>query len=860
MSAQAQRWSETERLFDEALLLPETERASFLARACGDDAQLHGEVSSLLRAAGESAEFLEPGQSTASDVPRARVRATLTSGSKVGAWSIENLIGRGGMSEVYLAQRADGQYSQRAALKLLNAELTQKSRHLLEERQILARLDHPGITRLIDGGVTADGRPFLVMEYVEGREVLDHCRAIAATLEQRLKIFLQICDAVAYAHRHLVVHRDLKPGNILVTAENQVRLLDFGIARLLDSAGAATANPTLHLTPGYAAPEQLTGQAVTTATDSYSLGVLLYELLSGQPPFEISRLPMTLALQRVLAETPPPASETARRRAAPPVPPAALAGDLDHIIAKALRKEPEHRYVSAAELKADIERYLRHEPVSARGYDLRYVLGRFVRRHRTAVGLASGAVLALLLGLSVSLWFYADARRARARAEAAAATTQAINEFLNRDLLAGIQLEKRPTRDVTLLELLDNAAEQTGRRFENQPEAAARVHKSIGESYFNLSKYEPSRAQYEKALALYTQVHGRDSGEALAVLARLASLSSMLGRYEQALALYEEAIAGYTRQGAGYDTVANLHVEASDMLTGQGDFQRAADQLHAVIEGPIGRGLTPADRLDAQGRYGAALFWLGDLAGSERYQRMALEGRIKLFGEVHMATAVSHLFVGGVLVERGQIAAGEKELINGLAQIRRWVGPDDAFLAVAECSLARLRMLQGRGAEAESLLLNALRIRIGIFGENSSFVAWTRQQLAEILQSQGRLLEARQLMQLALPVADATDGPGNPWTVKQRLVQVGILRELGHNTDAQAELAKISDGALSKLPATHPFLGLLRLEQGLVAAQARDAAAALARLTEALAIYEVCYGAKDERTLAVRRHLAALIA
>lgn len=861
-SGQAARWAGVERIFDEALDLPEAERAPFLKQRCAGDAALHAEVLSLLAAAGAAEGFLE-------DLPTVRAQAapdtpfqqSLQAGDVVGDWLVSRLIGHGGMSDVYLAERSGGQYAQRAALKLLSRDLARKAHHLQEERQILAQLEHPGITRLIDGGEMADGRPYLVMEYVEGRNILEHCRAIAASLEQRLAIFLQVCDAVAYAHRHLVVHRDLKPGNILVTADGSVRLLDFGIAKLLGPPrlDGGDSNRTLHLTPAYAAPEQLQGQAVTTAADVYSLGVLLYELLCGKAPFDIAALPMTLALHRVLNDTPAAPSAIARTLAAPPVPVTALRGDLDHIVAKALRKEPEHRYASAAELKTDIERFRRHEPVTARSYAPRYVIGRFVRRHRLAVSLALGAVAALVLGLSLSLWFYVEARQARLRAETAAATTQAINDFLNRDLLAGIQLEARPTKDVSLRELLDNAAAQTDQRFAAQPETAARVHQSIGESYLNLSLYEASQVQLEKALALYEQVLGRSSDETLAVIARLANVTATRGLTAQAIALYEEVIAAYAkRYGDAYAPLIVLRVEAADTLFGAGDFQRAAVQMKPLLEGPGAQSLSTSDQLDAQARYASFLLWLGDLASAERMHRGALEGRKKLFGEEHLATAVSHLFLAGVLIEQARLPEAEQEATAGLAGVRRWVGPDDAFLAVAEAGLARLRLEQNRLGEAESLLMDAIRIRTTIFGEDSSLLAWTRHQMAEVMKRQGRLKEARALMQTVLRVADKVDGPGNPWTLKQRLVLVSILRELGETSRAQNELASIPADAQARLPKIHPFLGLLSYEQGLVAAQAGGPAAAKAALTQALAIYAICYGGEHPRTREVRTRLAAL--
>ena len=297
--------------------LPEAQRiASLRARRIEDTAVL-AEVESLLRAASASGGFL--------GVPRKPPAEELipdgTLGIRLGAWRITRLLGRGGMGEVYEAIRADGNFEQRVAIKLLQREAAAQMERFQAERQILARLEHPGIARLYDGGVTEDGRPFMTMEFVEGRPITDYCKITNATLEQRVALFLQVCDAVAYAHRNLVVHRDLKPSNILVTPNGTVKLLDFGIAKLLDASRArvtqAAATP---MTPICAAPEQLTGGAVTTATDVYALGLLLFELLSGTHPWMGSDTPVLQAMRTVLQRPAPILSRTAEAQANPPVP------------------------------------------------------------------------------------------------------------------------------------------------------------------------------------------------------------------------------------------------------------------------------------------------------------------------------------------------------------------------------------------------------------------------------------------------------------------------------------------------------------------------------------------------------------
>src|ERR1700742_2260768 len=275
------------------------------------------------------------------------LRGELAEGTRLGPWRLLHLIGRGGAGEVYLAERADGAFQQRVAVKVMQRGAVAEVARFQAEREILARLEHPGIARLLDGGVTDDGRPYMTMEFVEGRSITDYCRLINATLEQRLGLFLQVCDAVAYAHRNLVVHRDLKPSNILVTPNGTVKLLDFGIAKLLDAQRArvtqAAATP---MTPICAAPEQLTGGPVTTATDVYALGLLLFELLSGTHPWMGSDTPVLQAMRTVLQRPAPTLSRTAEAQPNPPVPVRLIRGDFDAIVAKALRKEPGDRYAT----------------------------------------------------------------------------------------------------------------------------------------------------------------------------------------------------------------------------------------------------------------------------------------------------------------------------------------------------------------------------------------------------------------------------------------------------------------------------------------------------------------------------------
>jgi tetratricopeptide (TPR) repeat protein/predicted Ser/Thr protein kinase len=404
-----ERWREVKDLFDRAVDRPESEREAFLDGERRRDAELATEVKRLLDAHAAAGEFLErPAVDQirlASPPPEAPER--------IGSWEIEREIGHGGMGTVYLAARSGDGFRQTVALKVVRRGMD--TEFVLErfrsERRILAGLDHPGIARLLDGGSTESGAPYFVMEYIDGRHLLEEARARDLPVRERLRLFLQVCDAVAYAHRHLVVHRDIKPSNVLVTSEGVPKLLDFGLAKLLrpDAEGGEGRTETALrlLTPDYASPEQVRGEPVTTATDIYSLGVVLYELLTGKRPYRVTgRSPEAIA--RAVCE-----EEPGRPSAAV----AALRGDLDNVVLMALRKEPDRRYASVEQFAEDIRRHLDGRPVAARKDTLRYRTGKFVTRHKASVAATAAAVLLLAGATIAALQQAREARRERAAAE-----------------------------------------------------------------------------------------------------------------------------------------------------------------------------------------------------------------------------------------------------------------------------------------------------------------------------------------------------------------------------------------------------------------------------------------------------------
>ncbi len=497
----AREWQRIDAALDEILVLPPGEWHAAGRRLSGGDEAFRRELESLLAQVGGEDPVLDFPTGTP-PLGRASPRVGLPPGNRIGAYRVVELLGVGGMGEVYRAERADGQFEHQVAIKLMRREVGDRPQRFHAERQILARLEHPNIAGLHDGGVAEDGRLYMVMDLVIGQSITRWCEAHRSSLAERLKLFLAVCDAVAYAHRKLVIHRDLKPNNVFVTEEGDPKLLDFGVARLLDESRN---EETRHdaLTPGYAAPEQLTGGQITTATDVYALGMLLFELLTGANPWGYGGMPLATLVGRILQADVPLASRFAASRQLPPVPPRELAGDIDAIIAKAVRKEPDSRYGSVTLLQADIVRMLRSEPVSAREGARMYVAGRFFKRHRWGVmagGVVAAAILAAVVGIA---WQGHVAKQQAARA-------LAVKNFLVTVFRASDPriARDKPRGQITAKELLDGSVSRIGQEFANQPELQLELLGIAGEIYGYLLDDERYDALMKQRVSLARQLYG----------------------------------------------------------------------------------------------------------------------------------------------------------------------------------------------------------------------------------------------------------------------------------------------------------------------------------------------------------------
>lgn len=532
-------WSRLTDLVPEALELPENERAAFLDRACrtargAPDPALRREAEVLLGAAVDAdsrGTLLSPVHGATGDVARSEAMRPSVLPERIGPWKLEGLLGEGGMGVVYRAHRADGVFDRRVAVKRLRPGLGPRlAQRLHAESQILASLDHPAIARLYDGGVADDGVPYLVMEHVDGQPITDWADTHELDARDRVRLALAVAEAVAYAHRHLVVHRDLKPSNVFVVNEGtagpgsdlrgvtpQIKLLDFGLAKLLDAepTDALLTVPGM-MTPAYAAPEQVRGGAITTATDVYALGVILYELLSGQRPYDVQGATPSEA-ERIVCETEPaPPSSVAIHSGG------GLRGDLDGIVLKAMAKDPARRYASAEGFAEDLRRWLDGRPVEAHAPTLGYLARRFVRRHRAAVAGWGGLAIALTAVLAVyTVGLRTERDRARA-AEAIAASeeTKATAESERAQAIAGFleQILRAPNGrwyvegeakgpDTPIRAVLAEAADRVDRDFADRPALRADLHHIIGDTYLALGEQAEARYHHREVLAIRERLY-----------------------------------------------------------------------------------------------------------------------------------------------------------------------------------------------------------------------------------------------------------------------------------------------------------------------------------------------------------------
>ena len=731
----------------EALELDTERQRQFLEHSCADDADLRAEVDLLL--AHQVDTSYDVMEACAADAARLRVDSSAATriGTRIGVYKIISEIGHGGMGTVYLAERDDEHYHQQVAIKLINPGLGGEviRRRFRNEMQILADLNHPNIARLFDGGETADGVPYLVMEYAAGSPINVYCDEHNLSTEQRLKLFSTVCDAVQYAHQHLVIHRDIKPGNILVTSEGLPKLVDFGIAKLLTGGAPApdvTAMP--FMTPEYASPEQVRGASVTTATDVYSLGVVLYELLSGRLPYRLkSRIPHEIA-QAICEQDPerPSTGKSLKR----------LHGDLDNIVLMAMRKEPERRYGTAQQLAEDIQRHLDGRPVRARHDTFTYRAGKFIRRQKVAVGAAALIAITLLIGIIATAWQARVARAERARSERRFnEVRQLANSFVFEVHDAIVNLPgSTQARSLIVqrgLSYLDSLAQDAGNDRGLQRELAAAYEKLGAVQYTptvaHLGDLDGALQSHRKAAALREALVASDPSnldyrrELLDSYWFIATLLGAQGdttrelemirkqlpmRQQLAAAEKTEFLDRYNLAGT-YAYIGSLLMQMEDVqgaLENEKEALRLREQLAAIDpnHARAQRALTISFEF-----LGLATDQAGDTKGALELQRRGLEMRESLVAadplntDLRLMLNESHRYVGDMLFKLGEIEQAAQHYQKQLALNQEMVASDPANAqfrrneAVALTKIGDVEAREGRTAKALSNYTQALRIR-----------------------------------------------------------------------------------------------------------------------------------------------------
>lgn len=795
-------WDQIDDVFQAVLEVPSEERQALLDRLCAGRDDLRREVESLLEAHGASTSFLRP----LAALPAVDRGVPVGVGTIVGAYRLVEPIGHGGMGTVFLAERTDGAFAHRVAVKVMRAALTDRDavRRFQAERQILASLSHPNIVTLIDGGTTAQGQPYLAMEYVEGQPIVQWLVDRRASLEDRLRLFRQVCSAEHFAHRHGIVHRDLKPANILVTRDGVPKVLDFGVAKLLERPGPeATVTRLLPgpLTPNYASPEQLRGLAVTTASDVYSLGVLLFELLAGTRPYETTGRPVDEVLKQVLdGPSVRPSAVAARREAGPqavPLPFAArrLRGDLDAIVLKAMHVDPAQRYSSAEEFSDDVARWLGGKPVLAREPSFAYVARKFAQRHRTVTAVIALAVVGVLVALGVALWQRQVAVRERAVAEQRFDDVRGLTMaliFKLHDAVAPLDGSTEVRRLIVsqALGYLERLAASSQR--EDVRLDLALGYKQIGRVQGdpqtpNLGDREAALQSYRRAIELLSTLRESPTLGAKALFEMsqtnrlISSLLGQMGRRDEAVAAAHEALAtarAAMQRDPENDEIRRL-VASGHFAVALSEPDRAEKVRHWLAAEPIFEALLASKPDDADRMRNVALVnkYLGgvrqidreDEEAERRYRRaLELDERRAAAAPasrlVQFDLAIDLANLGSVLAKKKQYGEALRFYERSVAMRERLVASDpkdvlaQQTLAVVLVAVARLRFimedLDGAARDAQ----RAFDLARGVPVADEELVRRTATKamlvLAQVDVEQGRRATACERHRLAFELTD----------------------------------------------------------------------------------------------------------
>ena len=782
LAMDADRWERIARLYDLACEQPESMRDAFLAGACDGDKELRREVESLLR------------QGVSQDGPLERVaedaRTGWTCPASIGRYRILRLIGEGAMGAVYEAEQ--NRPRRTVALKVVKFALAAPEllRRFAQESEALGRLQHANIARVYEADTAQTDlgpQPYFVMEFIPGVSLLEYAKQQGLSIRQRLDLMIKICEAADYAHRCGVIHRDLKPGNILVDQSGQPKILDFGVARVTDSDANVTRQTRLGELVGtlaYMSPEQLLADPLLldARSDVYSLGVVLFELLAGRRPYDVDRQWTDAA--RIIREEEPIRLSAANR---------AFAGDLETVVEKALEKDKARRYASAAELAADLRRFLTDEPILARPASAMYRARKFVRRHRVLVSAAAIVLIVLLGGIVVSTSQAIRASRERDRALRAEQIAKAVNDFLQDDLLAqaGAHAQaaahSQPDPDLKVRTALDRAAARIAGKFDSQPAVEAAIRRTIGLAYFDMNLFGDAQQQLERAVDLRSRTLGPDDPDTLASMHELGVLYSYQAKYPAAEALLSHVLTARQRLlGSEHkDTLATMS-DLALTISYRGDDSRAASALAVVLDKDR-RLLGEEDpaTLGVVDCLATTYLRLGRFVEAEALLEHELEHNRRVLGPEHPTTVNSMHNLATAYRSLGKYAQADALLAAALEARRKALGEEHWATQNTRLSLGISYRAQGGYAEAEPLFLLAARNTAQALGPEHPLTLQMQYHLGELYRRQRRFAEAKAVFEKVLEARRRVLGPDNPYTA-QVLASLGEMR-LDQHSYADAE-------------------------------------------------------------------------
>lgn len=844
-----ERWQRIAAIFDEVIDEPAETRMRVAERLCAGDSALLREVEALLRADSAGVRFEGEVRQARDDAAESwsEQQTSEAMPPSVGPWRLEKELGHGGMGVVYLAHRADGQFEQHAALKLIRRELDSDGvlPRFLRERQILARLENAHIARLLDGGVTDDGRPYFAMEFVPGIPILLHCAEQRMSLEARLRLFIDVCGAVQFAHTQLIVHSDIKPSNILVTKEGHAKLLDFGIAKVLDESDHEPALTSgfqyRPLTPGYAAPEQLRGEAVTTAVDVYALGNLLYELLTGR-----ASLPASATTSRETAlrirETSDPELPSKAASAQLPYPARRLRGDLDTIILTALQREPQHRYATAQAFAEDLNRYLSGQPIQARRQSAAYRFTRFAGRHRIGMSLGTVAIAGLMTTTALSIYGLTTANLQTARALDQAQRAETTSRFLA-DVFGQVSPDRNKGQPITAMQLLEAGEQDLDSESIQGAAAKPELLALLGRLYRDIGDRAHGKDLIARALSDSATMASGPS-RARILLAAAASESEDKETFDVALAHAREAVNLLTRSpDADPRALAEGHIQVAYALRRKGLNEEAAETLRMTLASDskalgsnddivaeqnvqLGIALSATGRFDTSqhafdqalalydARYGAQsvhsahardalagmLYDKGDLAGAEREYRTVLDIHRRRLGPLHHDTLVGINNLLRVLETRGEFAAAlvERQKLVQSNDASGEMTPTDRANTDLATSIDYIETSQL--AQGEQLIRQALGVLRDAGKSDGAWYAYGLEFLAYVLPLEGKYTEAEEALRSALRLALASTPPDTAAACRLRDSLSWVLDLEHHFEDALRLSRQVDTECVAKLP------------------------------------------------------------